>query len=455
MLSAFNAVEGKVKTTTVVNKKHSKGVTKMKKHLLKAIVVALALVFTFSLLTACDGDMTGDRLENEYGIVVDGGGFEKGAIIVSTEIDASSEEGKTVLEKIKTEEYNKDGNVYVYDISVKSDGVKVQPSGKVRVTIPVGDLDLSGYDVLHIKSDGTIERLSATFADGKVTFETDSFSLFVLVEKQTFEFLATCSPIEGGYITENNQTVEFDGARSVDVGTQITLTAVAGEDYSFEGWYYYNEVQEETLISADATHTFTINESLYAFAKFEERLTYVFLAQCETSDGGYITENGERVDFGNGRKVDPDTQITLTAVANDGYEFKGWGTRDDDWNLEIISTEATHTFTVTEGTYVQAVFAEKATGLRIDAHNAGFTYEDGVLTTTVYTIGDEFKPNIEQVLIYATFPTQSAECLTINDDYTRDLGGLDFEKAGTYTVTYTFNADTTLTVSLTVQVVAE
>lgn len=66
--------------------------------------------------------------------------------------------------------------------------------------------------------------------------------------------------------------------------------------------------------------------------------------------------------------------------------------------MTIISTDATHTFTVTENTYVQAVFAEKPNGLRIDGHNAGFTCnENGELVTTVYVIGSDIQPKIEYV----------------------------------------------------------
>ena len=49
-----------------------------------------------------------------------------------------------------------------------------------------------------------------------------------------------------------------------------------------------------------------------------------FLAQCIEYDWGYIAENGQTVDFGNGRIVEKGTRITLTAVANVGYKFLGW-----------------------------------------------------------------------------------------------------------------------------------
>ena len=39
------------------------------------------------------------------------------------------------------------------------------------------------------------------------------------------------------------------------------------------------------------------------------------------------------------------------------------------------------------------------------------------------------------------------------DQYTVDLGGLDFEKEGTYTITYTYKKDTSIKATLTVTVV--
>ena len=91
------------------------------------------------------------------------------------------------------------------------------------------------------------------------------FSKFA--EKEMYTFIAY--PTEEGYITENGQTVNFGNGRRVEKGAQITLTAVANEGYNFLYWYYYNEQQAETIISADATHTFTVKEDMYVFAKFE------------------------------------------------------------------------------------------------------------------------------------------------------------------------------------------
>lgn len=152
-----------------------------RRFLFSLLITVLVIVLTLSLLTACDGEQTIESIRNDYGILVEGGGFGKGAIVVSKVIDIASEDGRTILEAIKDQEYNKDANLYAFDISVELEGVKVQPNGKVKVSIPMNGLDLYNYDVLHIKNDGTVERLDAVYEDYIVSFETDSFSIFVLV----------------------------------------------------------------------------------------------------------------------------------------------------------------------------------------------------------------------------------------------------------------------------------
>ena len=173
---------------------------------------------------------------------------------------------------------------------------------------------------------------------------------------EQFHFLAQCYEYNWGYITENGEKVDFGNGRMVEKGTQITLTAVANEWYNFLGWYFYNEQQAETLISENATYTFTVNKDLYVFAKFAEKEMYNFIAYSAPYNGGTITENGQPVEFGNGRMVEKGTQITLTAEANEGFTFVGWYKSVDDQTEELISADATYTFTVNERMYVYAKF---------------------------------------------------------------------------------------------------
>ena len=153
-----------------------------KKSLLVTILLLLIAVFAFSL-TACNNEVgTLESLKNEYGIVVDGGSFEEGSTLVSNEIVATTEEAAEVLAAIADQNYNKDGSVYIFDIYVTKDGKEVQPDGKVKVSIPVPNVEVDNYLVFHVKSDNSVESLVPTVADGKISFETSSFSYFVIAE---------------------------------------------------------------------------------------------------------------------------------------------------------------------------------------------------------------------------------------------------------------------------------
>lgn len=167
-------------------------------------------------------------------------------------------------------------------------------------------------------------------------------------------FLAQCMPYNSGYLLEDGQRVDFANGKLVEKGTEITLTAVAGSEYNFVGWFYFDSDQSEKLISTDATYTFTVNEERYVYAKFVEKEMHLF--NVYSTEAGYITENGQEVDFGNGRRVEKGTQITLTAhVKVEGYRFVGWYNSSDQ-NETLISTDETYTFIVNENMFVFSKF---------------------------------------------------------------------------------------------------
>lgn len=169
-----------------------------RRSLLSLFIVVLTIAVLLFAFTACkkdpDNDSGGnggnagttiDNLDNEYGATVEGGSFPEGSTLITIPVDAASDKGRESLEAIKGEEYNVFKPVYIFDVSVVKDNAEVQPNGKVKVSIPVSANLASYRAVLHIKDDGTVERLSATYQGGKLTFETDSFSVFVLVEPVT------------------------------------------------------------------------------------------------------------------------------------------------------------------------------------------------------------------------------------------------------------------------------
>ncbi len=76
------------------------------------------------------------------------------------------------------------GKFVAFDISLEKDGVKIQPNGKVKVTLPIP----AGYDkakltVYRVEADGSKTELPCTVNGDAVTFETDHFSVYLLAEK--------------------------------------------------------------------------------------------------------------------------------------------------------------------------------------------------------------------------------------------------------------------------------
>ena len=151
-----------------------------KKSLFATMLVLLIAVFAFSF-TACDKKV--ETLQNDYGAIIEGGGFEKGSVLITNEIKADSTEAEEVLSAITDQDYNKDGSVYIFDIYVTKDGVKVQPDGKVKITLPNSGMASSDCVVFHVKSDNSVEEIVPTVSEDAITFETDSFSYFILAEK--------------------------------------------------------------------------------------------------------------------------------------------------------------------------------------------------------------------------------------------------------------------------------
>ena len=148
----------------------------------------ILLVFIFLCtvaLTGC-GNSTVDQLKNDSGIIIEGGSFEKDSLLISEEIKITSDEGKEILEALSNKEFNKEENIYIFDIYVLKDNKKIQPNGKIQVTIPLAEVpqdNVPDYVIFHIKENGEIEELSPVRKNNTLVIEIDSFSYFVVATK--------------------------------------------------------------------------------------------------------------------------------------------------------------------------------------------------------------------------------------------------------------------------------
>lgn len=102
---------------------------------------------------------------------------------------------------VNTEKYQ------LFDISFISDGVEVQPSGKVKIHLPVPvDYGWEAYQILHQRSDGNWEVLDSHIEGENIVVEVDSFSLFAIIE-------GTSEPHKLGDVNQDDKINAMDATR--------------------------------------------------------------------------------------------------------------------------------------------------------------------------------------------------------------------------------------------------
>ena len=228
----------------------------------------LLLIAVFALtFTACDNGVgTLESLLNEYGIVIEGGGFEEGSTLVSNEIATGAEEGAEVLAAIADQNYDKDGSIYIFDIYVTKDGAKVQPSGKVKVSVPLPNIQVDNYLVFHVKADNTVENLVPTVTDGKISFETSSFSYFIIAEAAPDEHVHDYVWVEGTEPTCKEEGVvahyHCDGCGKNFDENYGEIDSVVAEKGSHDVAGNYSPRVEPTFFTEGTVAYYTCNDCL-------------------------------------------------------------------------------------------------------------------------------------------------------------------------------------------------
>ena len=74
---------------------------------------------------------------------------------------------------------------FIYDIKMTVDGVETQPAGTVKVRIPLPEgFDPARTFIYHVDTEtGKVVKMTATYKDGYLEFETDHFSYYAVVEE--------------------------------------------------------------------------------------------------------------------------------------------------------------------------------------------------------------------------------------------------------------------------------
>ncbi len=105
--------------------------------------------------------------------------------IISGNTEITVEEKKTdkiVIAEAESDKYNLETAV-VFDINLKKNGIKVQPNGAVTVSIPVPEtLNGAKCRVFYIDENGKMIDMKAIYRNGRLIFETDHFSNYMIAE---------------------------------------------------------------------------------------------------------------------------------------------------------------------------------------------------------------------------------------------------------------------------------
>lgn len=356
----------------------------------KLWLITLSLIMAFMLcfgLTACS-DTTVEQLFNEIGAIIEGGNFKEGSVFNLDKIDITEEKATEILNKLEDNGITIDDETktHIYDIFVTNGNTEVQPNGSVKVTIPAPeDENAEGYNVYHVKDSGAIESIPTTYQDGKISFETDSFSYYVLVP--TYNFVNVS--FKGNLYVGSNL---FDGITiysSYEPLTQYSSTISKGiyllgeettldlqinnPNQTFLGWYeaedfyldnYEKPVLKDAPVSTETSYTFKTDKNEYAiYAVFAEIGGKIHFNV--SNNGGVITMNGEPVEPNYTDDFKVGKSYALTAEAYEGYRFAGWSIYGE-MSYSFVEEASFTLVTKADEKTVVAVFEPVVTNLTVD-----------------------------------------------------------------------------------------
>ncbi|MBR4498585.1 MAG: T9SS type A sorting domain-containing protein, partial [Bacteroidales bacterium] len=205
--------------------------------------------------------------------------------------------------------------------------------------------------------------------DAVYTFEAS----FSMIYTAVFEKVNQQAQYTVTLTFEGEGTVE--GAGTYNYGDEVTITATPAEHNELKFWL---NGQEGDMVSTDLSFTITVTSDTTIHAVFVSTLCQI---DTYTEFGGTTSGDGA---------VYKGDEITITAVADEGFEFKQW----EDEIGNIVSYDAVYTFEASYSMIYTAVFASKVcepTYGKIDTTACGsFTYNG-----KTYTESGEYQDKLQ------------------------------------------------------------
>lgn len=172
----------------------------------------------------------------------------------------------------------------------------------------------SGYTFTNWTENGDVVLSNANY-----TFTvTGNHNLVANFALNTYTIEVSANPANGGTVT---------GGNTYNYGQSCTVNATAATGYTFTNW-----TENGSVVSTDASYTFTVNANRNLVAHFTIN-TYTVNVSANPTNGGTVT-GGNTYNYGQ--------NCTVNATATTGYTFSNWTE-----NGNVVSSNANYTFTVT------------------------------------------------------------------------------------------------------------
>ena len=190
-----------------------------------------------------------------------------------------------------------------------------------------------------------VENLGDFDKWGGLTYNTINAYAAILVEAWQWPAIQlNITPKEGGTTSINGE--ENVTKKKAPVGHPLPLVATPAEGYHFVNW----SDSTSTVLSENVEYTTSTSGPKNWVTNINVNFAINFYNISVTAgEGGSASASAATVEHG--------SEVTLTAVANDGYLFAGWYNGE-----EFVSTEANYTFTATSDINYTARFSEAPTG---------------------------------------------------------------------------------------------
>ena len=219
----------------------------------------------------------------------------------------------------------------------------------------------SGYTFLRWTENGSQVSTNASY-----TFTVTGNRTLVAqfqAQPQNYTISVSANPANGGTVS---------GGGTYQQGQTCTVSATPANGYTFVKW-----TENGNQVSTNANFTFTVTGNRTLVAQFQAQ-SYYIATTANPTNGGTTSGNG-LYQYGE--------TCTVTATPAQGYDFVNWKE-----NGNVVSTEASYSFTVTNGRNLTANFTLQTFEITASVEPA----EGGTATGSgIYNYGDEVTITVE------------------------------------------------------------